>query len=268
MGGSLWWSVWTYFIPFLAILLLLEKRHKNPENKNDAKLFLGLFLAVFMKHLLFGFEFVTTILLAIYPPIIYYFWIEKKSFSSFIIFSIKSGFIALLAVFTQSIILFYQLSVLKGGGILDGLYHILFLYKKRGSFESYGDITFYDIISKVFDNFFKTNPFNPDLFTINNIFNFLTFFLFTALVAYLIYNFLIEKTFTQEKRKLTGLFIATAFSVLCPLSWYVMFIEHAYIHFHRDVIVWYVPTMLYCFVIIGIAISLIFNRLISHKYIK
>lgn len=77
MGGSLWWSVWTYYLPFLTMLLLLEKKHNSPSKVSENKIFFCLFTAVFLKHLLFGFEFVTTILLAIYPPIVYYYWIEK-----------------------------------------------------------------------------------------------------------------------------------------------------------------------------------------------
>ncbi|HCO68430.1 MAG TPA: hypothetical protein DIT04_11830, partial [Dysgonomonas sp.] len=97
MGGSLWWSVYTYYIPFLTMLLLLERRHKFPDKINNKILFTGLFIAVFIKHLLFGFEFVTTILLAIYPPVIYYWYIEKRSLSSFFIFSFKAGIVSLLA---------------------------------------------------------------------------------------------------------------------------------------------------------------------------
>lgn len=268
MGGSLWWSMWTYYLPFLTLLLLLEKRNKYPSKISENKIFLYLFIAVFIKHLFFGFEYVTTILLAIYPPIIYYYYVEKRKLSAFLIFSFKVGFVSLFAVIAQSFILFYQLSILRGGSILDGINEIIFLYKKRGSFDFHEDISYNEIFSQIFDNFFMTGAFNPNLFLTNDILSFLSFFIIVLVLSLIIYIYLYKRLDYKNLRKYSALFITTFISFICPLSWYIIFNEHSYSHHYRDVIVWYVPTMLYCFVIIGIAISFIFNRLKSHKYIK
>ena len=257
MGGSLWWSMWTYYLPFLTILLLLEQKHNFPSKVSENKILIFLFVAVFIKHLLFGFEFVTTILLAIYPPIIYYYWIEKRKLSSFIIFSFKAGLVSLLAVIAQSFILFYQLSILKNGSILDGVEEILFLYKKRGSFEFHHSISQSEIFSQIFENFFMTGPFNPKLFLTHDVLSFLAFFIIVFITGILIYLFRHKILLPTQIKKYSVLFVTTIISLICPLSWYIIFNEHAYTHHYRDVIVWYVPTMLYCFVIISMAISIL-----------
>jgi hypothetical protein len=62
-----------------------------------------------------------------------------------------------------------------------------------------------------------------------------------------------EKTKTYQ----TGiaLVVTTWFSFLGPLSWFVVFRDHAALHTRLDFIVWQMPFTLYGFALIGFVIS-------------
>ena len=56
----------------------------------------------------------------------------------------------------------------------------------------------------------------------------------------------------QNHRKLSALSIATWFSILAPLSWFVIFKGHSYIHTHMNYITWHMPFTLLGFALFGL----------------
>jgi hypothetical protein len=46
---------------------------------------------------------------------------------------------------------------------------------------------------------------------------------------------------------------ATWFSILAPLSWFVIFKAHAYVHPHMDYIAWHMPFVLFGAAVLGLA---------------
>ena len=63
-----------------------------------------------------------------------------------------------------------------------------------------------------------------------------------------------------NSKKNIALTITLWISILAPLSWFVIFKSHSYIHTHMNFIVWYMPFMLFGFVLIGNCVNQLFRK--------
>lgn len=242
---NLWWVLWNFYLPFITMLLMLERKHESPEKISNLKIFGLLFLAVFLKCFFTGFEFITTTLAAAICPIVYYFYIEKKSFIQFIIYSVKASACMVAAVLVQMIMLVTQIKFLEGS-FSDGVNHIVSSFTKRTEAM---DVSHLD----VFKMYLQNDTFSLGFLPNNTQFYFGSFVL--IIIAVGIYIYMKEK----NERKNRALVITTLFSILAPLSWFIIFKQHSFEHPHMDYIVWYMPFMLYGFCLIGIVISSLFD---------
>lgn len=246
-AGSLWWCIWSFFLPFMVTLLLLEKRH-NGEAISEKKIYMWLFIAVFLKCFFSGFEFITVPLIAIYCPIIFYAYLEKVSLKSFLLFSAKIGVVALVAVLCYAVILLGQLSFYFGN-IGDALDYFIGSYKKRADIEGALPVQTISIITKWYfrDNIFNWGFINMSLQPIH----FSTFWILVSSMA-----LPLVVMYRKIERKYMALMVTTVFSFLCPFSWFYLFKDHSYWHPHFNFIIWYIPTMIFGFAVVGVAISL------------
>jgi hypothetical protein len=64
----------------------------------------------------------------------------------------------------------------------------------------------------------------------------------------------------SDRTKITALIGATWFAILAPLSWFVIFKAHSYIHTHMNAITWHMPFTLFGFALTGFVISNIMKR--------
>lgn len=261
-GYSLWWSLWTFYLPFLTMLLLLELRYSKRFRISDKAIFIALFAAVFIKCVFTGFEFISTTLLAMFCPIVYYFHLKKLSFGSFFKFSFKAGLVSIFAVLSEMLILITQIRFLKGS-FYDGVYHILDAYHRRTEFDRndafFSDLTYIDVL----DKYFKGNIFEWGFLDSGVVVHFIYMTLAVVVFATIVYC--LGKKIDQRKN--LSLLLTTLFSILCPLSWFIIFKQHSANHPHLDYIVWYMPFLLYGFLIIGQGVSCILLR-IKDKFIK
>lgn len=247
--NGLWWSLWSFFTPFLSMLLLLEKRAYFVNHM--WKIYVLVFLSVLVKCIFTGYEFITTSLLAIYFPVVYYFYLDKAKFRDFILFSFKVGVIALVSVFLYSLILMIQMKGVMGD----------FTHAWQYLFDSYERRTIYGISRwEILDTYFKGNAFNLGLISINN---FYFCYLFFITIAFSVILYLVGRG-QKQIREYKALLITSFLSIASPLSWIIIFKEHAFGHTHLDFIIWYMPFLLYCFVIIGASISLLMSKLITN----
>ena len=263
-GNGLWWSVWNFYVPFLALLLILEKRHSSPGTISDKNIFVTMFLAVLVKFFFSGLELSSTAMLYIFIPIVYYSYLEKQRFAQFFIFSFKAGLVALGAVLVQFIILILQLCTYLGslGGALG---YLQTAFVRRSSFVQFTDMEGTDndpsSLSFVWNNVIKyylgENSSDWGFTPVFIRFRFV-YLIFIIIVCTGILWFLTRKL---HDRKYVALILATLLSVVCPLSWFIIFKEHAFWHIQLDIIVWYMPFLLLGFAIIGTAISLLMSRI-------
>lgn len=261
-GNGLWWSLWNFYVPFLALLLLLEKRYSSPGTVSDRRIFVSLFLAVLVKFFFSGLEFSSTAMLSIFIPIVYYSYLERQRFAEFFVFSFKAGLAALGAVLVQFLVLILQLWTYLGG-LGGALGYLQTAFVRRSSFVQFSDLEGTDndpsSLSFVWNNVIKyylgENSSDWGFTPVFIRFRFV-YLIFIIIVCTGIVWFLTRKL---HDRKYVALILATLSSVVCPLSWYIIFKEHAFWHIQLDVIVWYMPFLLLGFAVIGTAISLLMS---------
>ena len=263
-GNGLWWSLWNFYVPFLALLLVLEKRHLYIDTVSNKRIFVTLFVAVLVKFFFSGLEFSSTTMLSIFIPIVYYSYLERRRFAEFFIFSFKAGLVALGAVLVQFLVLILQLWTYLGslGGALG---YLQTAFIRRSSFVQFTDMEGTDndpsSLSFVWNNVIKyylsENSSDWGFTPVFVRFRFM-YLIFIIIVCTGIVCFLTRKLYD---RKYIALILATSISVICPLSWFIIFKEHAFWHTQLDIIVWYMPFLLLGFALIGTAISLLISRM-------
>jgi hypothetical protein len=90
---------------------------------------------------------------------------------------------------------------------------------------------------------------------------FVTLYVFKIRYVYLLALFLMASALAWFSGRWRGrdaaarrpLVIATWFSLLAPLSWFVIFKAHSYIHTDMNVIAWQMPFTLFGFAVVGLA---------------
>ncbi|MFV0418555.1 MAG: hypothetical protein ACK5KT_07495 [Dysgonomonas sp.] len=271
-GNGLWWALWNFYVPFLTMLLLFEKRHKSSNKVSTKKILICLFTAVLIKLFFSGLEFITTTLLTIFVPIIYYAILEKWKIIDFIKLSFKAGLVAGSALIIQFGVLIIQLRYLLES------YDSAFLYLsnaflRRSSFST--SLSGIDMSSDRFANSdsisFLWNNVIKDYLRGNAFeWGFIDFgfnFWFAILIGIILCFSFIVYIYSRKKEdnKYTALISSMLLSIVCPLSWYVIFKEHAFWHPQIDFIIWYMPFLLLGFATIGVGLSLLVS---SNKKIR
>ncbi|MFR9165661.1 MAG: hypothetical protein ACLVKO_05335 [Dysgonomonas sp.] len=260
-GNGLWWSLWALYLPFITMLLLLERRHKRPENISNRAIYVALFIAVFIKCFFTGFEFVTTSFLAVFCPIIYYFWIEKKKISSFLIFSLKIGLIIILATLLYMSVLALQLSDYLGS-FDSAINYIIGSYNRRTDLTTHPYLTSVpSALMFLYRAYLAGDALVLGFFLVPFKFHF-AYWCLIILVSSIVIYFITKRT---NDRKYIALLLTAWLSVLCPFSWYTIFRDHAMWHIHLDYILWYMPFLLYGFSVIGVCIQTIISKILIKK---
>ena len=276
-GKNLWWSLWAFYLPMLTVMYFLK--NKQAYTGNYLELALLTAGAVFVKTLINGYEYITTTLIMMLVPLVYYAIKNKLSTAQFVktLSTVLLG--ATIAVVSSLAILVLQIASISHGELGAGIHHILFSLGKRsyGSVNDYPDAYAASLKSNVFNvviKYFTGTFFNLGnyLTTKNNLVNKI---ILHIRYAYLVILFLLSSLLLiwgktkknldcDSRRKYLSLVIATWFSSLAPLSWFVLFKAHSYIHLRMNFIVWQMPFTFFGFAVCGLLIDHFFSR-ISHS---
>jgi len=265
-GRNLWWSLWAFYLPMTVFLFYLRSV-KLDSSRYMIHLFLLSFTVWAIKCLMNGYEFITTVVIMFFVPVIYYalaYRIKMKLFLQWIVFSTAG---MALAVFLSLFVLCIQISNVDGS-LQDGVNHIEYSFLKRshGNPESFPDIYKQSLksnFSTVFMTYFKGEYFN-----LNNLFPHHAERISNkiAKIRYsgIIYMTLIVSVFLPvmnaflfknvDKAKENALLFVTWFSLLAPISWLYLFKAHSYIHTHLNFILWQMPFTLFAFALFGITV--------------
>lgn len=255
-GYSLWWGLWCMYVPFVATLLILERNHKKPMKTSLVIFYIA--LSVFVKCVLNGFEIITTSMVALVCPIVYYYFLEKKKFLDFVLFSAKVTVSSVIAIFIEMLLLITQVRAVKGT-YMAGIDHIIKSYKIRTEIGD-GGLSYYDSYPNLLRRYFKGNAFEWGFLSENSkpfFFGFLFAIMFLAGAGVYLMSRAIDEL---QKRRNLSLLLTFMFSILAPLSWLIIFKQHSANHFHLDYIVWYVPFALFGFLVIGEFVSLLATK--------
>lgn len=260
IGSLIWWSLWALYLPFITVLLLLDKKHKNLNSISYSKILFWTFIVFLIKCIFTGFEFAPTIVFSVISPIVYYFYLEKKKISSFIVFSFKMLSTVALACISGMAILITQLKFYFGtwGEATD---YIVNSFLRRASLEHADYEVPKNAIYLIFKKYLKGNAFDIYIFEKYNIvIPYIAVFALVAISMLVIFFYYRRKQFSV---KCNALLLTFSVSIICPYSWFFIFKEHALVHLHIDYIVWYLPFLLFGFAIIGEALNVFVQYLKS-----
>ena len=266
-GKNLWWSLWAFYLPMIVVMYLL-KRHRIPSNRQFIRFGILIFISVSVKCFINGFEYITTTLVMMVTPCIYYAILDKWSRHQYLKWTLAAVGGSSVAIFFSLIMLCFQIGAAKSG-FMDGVEHVIWSFGKRTYAEprDYPEVyaaslqagTVGVVITYVNGVFFDFNNY----FSITNAF--VSDFLLKIRYAYLIVLFMLmsvllflrsRKMMTDRQRHYIALIWTTWFSMLAPLSWYIIFKAHSYIHTHMSFLLWQMPFTFFGFAVCGAAVIL------------
>ena len=257
---SIWWNLWSFYLPFVVLLFFLENNKlKTISNFKIFKISVFLF---FIKCLFSGYEYITTTILMYLIPFVYYAilnsWKIKYLFKKLITASVG----IILGIFITFLILIFQIENLNNQKT-SGINYIIETLKRR----SYDVPEKYDGIMQNSMNATITDVLkmytNGEAYVLNfkNVYLKITF-LHIILLLLIPFSMLIYNYLKTKNPKIIALTTCFWISILAPLSWIVFFKSHSYIHTHINYIIWYMPFLLFGFIITGYS----FSKLIENKF--
>jgi len=262
-GRNLFWGIWLYFVPPLAVTFLLS-RERQKKNTTYWGLAITTFATILLKCLLSGYDFISTAAIAAAVPILYYAVLDRWDWPRLV----KSMFIAansaVIAVLLSLAILAGQIGSLYGG-YGKGLQHIFTSIGRR----TYGDPSQFpdysaslnasvtDVISLYLtDDVIFRNPPMRFLETI------LLFVFFTG-IFFLVDRW--KKGMILHRNKVYALSAATWLAFVGSLSTYVIFKGASYNHAHLYFIIWNLPFTIYGFALCGYVVDVIYQTLLTRR---
>ena len=264
-GKNLWWSLWAFYLPMIVVLYLL-KRHRVPSNRQFILFGILIFISVFIKCFINGFEYITTTLLMMVTPCIYYAVLNKWNRHQYLKWTLAAVCGSGVAIFFSLLMLCFQIGAAKGG-FMDGVAHVVWSFGKRtyGEAQDYPAVyaasleagTIGVVVTYVNGIFFDLHNY------LSNANGFVSNFLLKIRYAYLIVLFLVmsvllfwhsKKVAANRQQHYIALIWTTWFSILAPLSWYIIFKAHSYIHTHMSFLLWQMPFTFFGFAVFGCAV--------------
>ena len=265
-GKNLWWSLWAFYLPMIVVLYLL-KHHRVPSNRQFIKFGILIFMAVSVKCFINGYEYITTTLLMMVTPCIYYAVLDKWNGRQYLKWTLAAVCGSGIAIFFSLMMLCLQIGAAKNG-FMDGVEHVVYSFGKRtyGEAQDYPAVyaasleagTIGVVVTYVNGIFFDLNNY----LSLKNAF--VSDFLLKVRYAYLIVLFILmsallflrSRKMMAKRRQDIALIWTTWFSMLAPLSWYVIFKSHSFIHTHMSFLLWQMPFTFFGFAVFGSVVIL------------
>ena len=280
-GKNLWWSLWAFYLPMIAVMYFL-KRYRETGDRQLIRFGIAIFIAVSIKCFINGYEYITTTLVMMMVPFVYYAILDKWSRLQCLKWTLASGFGSGVAIFLSLIMLCFQIGAAKDG-FMDGVEHVIWSFGKRtyGEAEDFPPVyaaslnasTLSVVITYMNGVFFDLNNYlsNTNSFVSNSVLKIRYYYL---MVLFIVMSALLfwrsnEKQIAERRRHYIALIWTTWFSILAPLSWFVIFKAHSYIHTHMSFLLWQMPFVFFGFAVFGAAVitSLQSERKRSYPFI-
>ena len=265
-GANFYWNLWAFYLPLVALAFYL-RRFAVTGQPRPRDIFWILAVTLLLKGLVNGFEFVSAALILPFAPLVYQAlqarWPWKVFLSRFAAAALGAltGTLAALAILATQIA-----SVL--GGWPAALAFIAHTLGKR----SFGNPALYSPseAESLRANLFSIlwTYLNGRALNLNGPLglnlpgleiSYLQLLLSFALVSLV---FLLRDRFWggfPNRQVALALLAATWFSLLAPLSWFVLFKAHSYIHTQINFILWQMPFTLFGFAFCGLVLGSFFQ---------
>jgi len=265
-GRSLYWSMWGFYLPMLAVMYFL-RRDIAPTRHHFVQFGILVFIALFAKFLVNGYEYITTTLIMTMVPFAYYSILHSWTFRRILMGVFAATVGSLLAILLSVGVLCFQVASIKGN-LLDGVTHIVYSMQKRthaadargfpmavrSSLESnVGDVvwTYFKGTYLDLNNYVSSSSIvvSERLFKIRYLYLIVLFFVMTLLVL----RRRSGNVSLTQRQGAAALTVATWISILAPTSWYVVFKAHSHMHDGYNFIVWQMPFTIFGFAVCGLA---------------
>jgi hypothetical protein len=266
-SSKLWWNLWSFYLPFVFMLFYLDK--KKSDEISHKKLFLYSSLLVFIKCFITGYDYISPALIMFTTPVLFYCILHQWEIKKAIRLFLKMSFGAISGFLVSIGILIFQISKLtKKEDNMSGLEYIRATLLER----SYDDPNKHEGI--LYYKSMKSSIWEVIQLYLNGPaykyktregaeyeVSFLAFILFFVCITFFYLYFKNKKSFFIEKSNtFNALIIMFWASIIAPLSWFVLFKGHSYIHTHINFIAWYMPFALLGYVLVGYLFSEIINQ--------
>jgi hypothetical protein len=255
IAKSLYWSFWTYYLPFF-IAFVVHKLDEKYKNINFNYFYLSIFTATFFRSLI-GYEFISTVILATLSPIVYFSiknqWEKRYTIKRLIITGVCGvfGFISALIA------------------------HIVQLYSSTGSFSEAWNAILSVVLVRTHGN---PNDYSSTEYAehlSSSIFEVYFIYLkgIKGATAALIMIFILATVFSYKRLKSTqknfytlkALVITLWFSFLAPMSWYTLAKGHSYDHTRLNHVLWNLPFNIFGFSLVGFVLYLLVQDFRKNK---
>lgn len=238
-GKNLYWVGWSLFLPMVVSIQVL-KHGKFAEGKRQWLIpFAAAFFSCFLKQA-FYFEFVTSVMIAMMVPYVYY-CVEKR-------YGFKKSLGLMIPPAVGAILSFFAVCFVK----------VLMLVHDTGNFKQSMSVFLGPIAYRVLGNsntatgliqqsakasllsVFKLMLLKPAL-SVKSILFIAEIFVILVLGVITIATVFYGHTKELNHTHFNACLVATWVSLLAPLSWFILAKPHAFIHNHYCSILWYLP---------------------------
>ena len=258
-GRNLFWVLSAFYIPFLTALYWLHRG--EPASKYPLLIaFLLMSGSIFIKILLTGFDFMTPVMVMAVTPWVYYAvdrqWRVKKT--------IRNAMAACGGVLTGVLAGVLWLSTQYAsltGSFREGIEYILWSFGKRArglpqfAYENVFEQSIQSSQWKVIVPYLLDHAFHLQHWFENPVCKIvsITSFAFCIFLFFIMSYVALSSVTVREdvafRRRQKALTWTLWVSLAAPLSWFVIFKGHSAIHTHMNAIVWYMPFMLFGFIL-------------------
>jgi len=255
MGArNMYWVIWTLLFPMMGVALILQK---GDIKNHKYKVYLFTFISVFIRAAC-GFEFISTVLISIELPIIYYAIKNKYKLKLFLETVIRIGISGLIGFLVALIINLYQKANYMGNLSVAALSLKNNIAYRTGLFKgNYDEIIEKSLnipLQNVIKIYFKEG--NSIILGYPMISLIVLLIIFTIILFVMKY---LHKIDTKQYRSLFAFNIMTWISLSAPLSWIVLAKAHSYVHQHINYILWSIPCVFLIFAFVGAMLKELFS---------
>lgn len=261
MGGSLYFTPFTFFLILLVpcILLHLDYRGKIKFSTKHYLIVAGVF---FFNMLFQSFEFISTKGLMAVTPFVFY-GLLKGDYKEMVSRTFKAGIFYGIAIIFGLGALLLQIKTVEGSWAA-AIEHVKYSYSKRASGELETDRKMSTRLqesteasrTEILQTYFNEDALYWEKGTSSIGLKYKYIFYFYLFSSLLLLFFQRKIPTPANKNMMYALIFGTLFAMLAPLSWHIIFRGHSYIHVHFNTLLWFMPFMIFGWMLVGYTIEL------------
>lgn len=247
-GHSVYWMMWSWFVPFLIVLWGWRQITFGRKHVSTAGLYGALFLS-FMIKMAMGYEFMSTIAIAASAPIIYYGIRDKWKKSRMLFHIVMTGIVSVISFAVIVLVHAYSLMMLRAYSFAQAIATIHGAFAKR----FWGNLVDIETIDEMYHKSLSVDIFELLKKYFGGVHQPTEIFIILLTGSVVLWYFLSLPKYGDAKhavQNLYALIIVTLYSILAPFSHFVLMKGHSYIHTHINYVLWNVPFNIFCLLVI------------------